>query len=54
MKFTVAEIKMFIEITITWVFWIIVHLIVLLSFLVSVRVFLGINIPKKLMELISN
>lgn len=53
MNFTVEEIKMILDITITWLFWIIVHLIFLLSVLVTIRLFLGVSIPKKLVELMN-
>lgn len=53
MNFTFEEIKMILDITITWLFWIIVHLIFLLSVLVTIRLFLGVSIPKKLLELMN-
>lgn len=47
------EIKMILDIMITWLFWVIVHLIFLLSVLVTIRLFLGVSIPKKLLELMN-
>lgn len=47
------EIKMILDIMITWLFWTIVHLIFLLSVLVTIRLFLGVSIPKKLLELMN-
>lgn len=47
------EIKMILDIMITWLFWSIVHLVFLLSVLVTIRLFLGVSIPKKLLELMN-
>lgn len=47
------EIKMILDIMITWLFWTIVHLVFLLSVLVTIRLFLGVSIPKKLLELMN-
>ena len=47
------EIKMILDIMITWLFWVIVHLVFLLSVLVTIRLFLGVSIPKKLLELMN-
>ena len=47
------EIKMILDIMITWLFWAIVYLIFLLSVLVTIRLFLGVSIPKKLLELMN-
>ena len=47
------EIKMILDIMITWLFWAIVHFMFLLSALVTIRLFLGVSIPKKLLELMN-
>ena len=47
------EIKMILDIMITWLFWAIVHLVFLLSVLVTIRLFLGVSLPKKLLELMN-
>ena len=52
-KMNFEEIKMILDIMITWLFWAIVHLVFLLSVLVTIRLFLGVSIPKKLLELMN-